>query len=82
MFDWRRQARIGAAKEGTPAVPDFVPIVPEAPEIVPSVVVPTAASHSTPPIEVKLAGAVLRVTPGTDMDLLTAVLRAIRASAA
>jgi transposase len=35
-----------------------------------------------PSIEVKLAGAVLRVAPGTDMDLLTAVLRAIRASAA
>jgi hypothetical protein len=29
-----------------------------------------------------MAGAVLRVTPGTDVDLLTAVLRAIRVSAA
>ena len=32
--------------------------------------------------EVKLAGAVLRVVPGTDGGLLTMVLRAIRASAA
>jgi hypothetical protein len=29
-----------------------------------------------------LAGAVLRVAPGTDGDLLAAVLRAVRASAA
>jgi transposase len=35
-----------------------------------------------PPIEVKLAGAALRIAPGTDVALLTAVLRAIRASAA
>jgi transposase len=34
-----------------------------------------------PPIEVKLAGAVLRIVPGTDAALLTTVLRAVRASA-
>jgi transposase len=33
-------------------------------------------------IEVKLAGAVLRIPPGTDAALLTMVLRAIRTSAA
>jgi transposase len=33
-------------------------------------------------IEVKLAGAVLRIAPGTDEALLTTVLRAIRTSAA
>jgi transposase len=82
VFDWRRQARIGAAKATAPAVADFVPIVPEPPEVVPQPVVSTAPARATPPIEVKLAGAVLRVAPGTDMDLLTAVLRAIRASAA
>jgi hypothetical protein len=31
---------------------------------------------------VKLAGATLRVAPGIDVELLTTVLRAIRASAA
>jgi hypothetical protein len=34
-----------------------------------------------PSIEVKLAGAVLRIAPGTDGELLTTVLRAIRVSA-
>ncbi|NOG74251.1 IS66-like element accessory protein TnpA [Roseicella sp. DB1501] len=81
VFDWRRQARIGAAKEGVPAVPDFVPIVPEPSVAAPEPVGPTAPARATAPIEVKLAGAVLRVAPGTDMELLTAVLRAIRASA-
>ena len=33
-------------------------------------------------IEVELAGAVVRVVPGVDAALLTAVLRAVRASAA
>jgi transposase len=40
-----------------------------------------APARATAAIEVKLAGAVLRVTPGTDGDLLTMVLRAIRVSA-
>jgi transposase len=55
--------------------PDFVPIVSE-----------TSACASppspVPPIEVRLAGAVLRIVPGTDAALLTTVLRAVRASAA
>jgi IstB-like ATP binding protein len=80
VFDWRRQVRIGAAKAKAPAVTDFVPIVQDAPEVALQPVVPTTPARATPPIEVKLAGAVLRVAPGTEMDLLTAVLRAIRAS--
>ncbi len=80
VFDWRRQARIGAAKVSV--VTGFVPIVPVTPEVAPQPVLPTTPARATPPIEVKLAGAVLRVAPGTDMDLLTAVLRAIRVSAA
>jgi transposase len=82
VFDWRRQARIGLAKATAPGMADFVPIVPEPPEVVPRPVVSAASVRATPPIEVKLAGAVLRVAPGTNMDLLTAVLRAVRASAA
>jgi transposase len=76
VFGWRREMRRG----GSGAAPDFVPIVSEAPAGVPS---PSPASSPSPMplIEVKLAGAVLRVPPGTDAALLTVVLRAIRASA-
>jgi transposase len=75
VFTWRREMRRAAA-----APPDFVPIIAE-----PSCSVPEAAASSAglpQSVEVKLAGAVLRVAPGTDGDLLTTVLRAIRASAA
>jgi len=64
-----------AAKSVTPA---FVPIVSEA---VPAAPVPHAAS-AAPVIEVKLAGAVVRVVSNVDdVARLTAVLRAVRASA-
>ncbi|GGC67904.1 hypothetical protein GCM10011504_52350 [Siccirubricoccus deserti] len=75
VFTWRREMRAGAA-----ARLDFVPMVAEAPAPTPA---PTAApAHTASAIEVRLAGAVLRVEPGIDCELLTAVLRAIRASAA
>ena len=80
VFDWRRQARRALAAATVPSEPAFVPIVAEAPAPSPG---PAAApARTAPAIEVKLAGAVLRVTLGTDADLLTLVLRAIRASAA
>jgi transposase len=75
VFTWRREMRRAAV-----APLDFVPIVAE-----PSPCVSEAAASPagpTPSIEVKLAGAVLRVAPGTDGELLTTVLRAIRVSAA
>jgi transposase len=69
IFTWRREMR------GAPSEPSgFVPILAEAPAVVPT-------PPSSMAIEVKLAGAVLRVAPGTDVGLLTAVLRAIRGSA-
>jgi transposase len=37
-------------------------------------------TSTTPVIEVKLAGAVVRVSSGMDGAMLTAVLRAVRAS--
>ena len=74
VFDWRRQARKALVAATAPAEPAFVPIVAETPATIPA--------RLTPPLEVKLAGAVLRVAPGTDAELLTTVLRAIRASAA
>ena len=80
VFDWRRQARKAPLAGGAVAEPAFVPIVPETPASMPD-----AAASSVrpgPSLEVKLAGAVLRVAPGTDAELLTVVLRAVRASGA
>jgi len=75
LFTWRRQMRAGtAARLG------FVPIVAAAAVAVPGSV--AASTCPSPSIEVELAGAVLRVSPGTDAELLATVLRAIRASAA
>lgn len=59
---------------------DFVPIVP--PMSPPASEPMAMPACSSPAIEVELAGTVLRAVPGTDADLLTMVLRAIRASAA
>jgi transposase len=50
----------------------FVPIVTE---------VASPAASVSAVIEVKLAGAVVRVASGMDATMLTAVLRAVRASA-
>jgi transposase len=77
VFGWRREMRRGTS--GALAAPlDFVPIVPDVPGPRPEAG-PLPASPA-PPIEVKLAGAVLRIPPGTNAALLTTVLRAIRAS--
>jgi hypothetical protein len=64
----------GQRTEGEPA---FVPIVTEA---VPAI---KAGKCVSPPavIEIKLAGAVVRVVSGADTVLLSEVLRAVRASA-
>ena len=80
VFDWRRQAREALAEATAPAGPSFVPVVPEPPAPAPEAA--AAGARQAPSIEVKLAGAVLRIASGTDEDLLTAVLRAIRSSAA
>jgi hypothetical protein len=42
----------------------------------------SCAVDKRPAVEVEIAGAVVRVLPGVDDGLLTAVLRAVRASAA
>jgi transposase len=72
VFDWRRQARRALEAADAPA---FVAIVPQAAAAM------AEPASPTPPVELELAGAMLRVGPGTDIDLLTTVLRAIRASA-
>jgi len=76
VFAWRHAARREApttpCETTSPAAVGFVPIVTET--------APREAS-TAPSIEVKLAGAVVRVAGGMDGALLTAVLRAVRASA-
>jgi transposase len=86
VFGWRRAAcRAVTAVAATttaeaPAAPDFVPIMTGVRQ---AVSIPRATPASAAPvIEVKLAGAVVRVASGMDdAAQLTAVLRAVRASA-
>jgi transposase len=85
VFGWRRAAYRAVTTVATTTTaeappPDFVPIMTDA-------TLPTPAQRATPPsvapaIEVKLAGAVVRVASGMDdAAQLTEVLRAVRASA-
>ena len=71
LFTWRREAR-AAGVEASRGEAAFVPIVAEPPAA------EEAASEAL--VEVALAGAVVRVSPGVDPALLSAVLRAVRAS--
>src|SRR5215207_6873713 len=76
LFTWRRRARAAARRAATAGALSFVPIVADA---------STPAAEPDRPqaaIEVEVAGAVVRVPSGADAVLLTAVLRALRASAA
>ncbi len=76
---WLRQARRAPAATTALTDPAFVPVMADTPTAARELTAPPLAS---PSIEVKLAGAVLRAAPDTDRELLTAVLRAVRASAA
>jgi transposase len=71
LFTWRREARAASleARRGEAA---FVPVVAEPPA--------AAVAAAEAGIEVVLAGAVVRISPGVDPGLLSAVLRAVRAS--
>jgi len=95
VFTWRREARAGLlalpGEAPDPVQTSFVPIVPDTAD---TPVLSSGLEETAPKpersskaagassIEIKLAGAVLRVTSGTDITLLADVLRAIRASAA
>ena len=76
VFGWRREAQREMAQSAAFGAPAFVPILAEAAPIIGKPPTPVPAT-----IEIKLAGAVVRVVPGTDGALLTSVLRAVRASA-
>ena len=73
LFTWRREARAAGlgASRGEAA---FVPIVAEP--------LAVEVAGCEPIIGGVLAGAVVRVSPGVDPALLTAVLRAVRGSGA
>ena len=72
LFTWRREARAGSPEASAAAELEFVPIVADPPAAEPA--------SSGARLEVALAGAVVRVSPGVDPALLTVVLRAVRAS--
>jgi transposase len=81
VFGWRRQARLDVAvqppAEGeTDVALTFVPIVTDAAPATK----PVRSGSLPAAIEIKLAGAVVRVVSGTDTALLSEVLRAVRAS--
>jgi transposase len=83
LFGWRRQAlRDGGARRAAASTDDpsprFVPLVMDTAPVA-SPVAPEGAA--APAVEVRLAGAVVRVAAGMDAGLLTTVLRAVRASA-
>ena len=67
VFGWRREMRATSALS-------FVPLVAERPA-------EAQEACPAPPMELHLAGGMLRIPPGTDAALLTTVLRALRASA-
>ena len=72
LFTWRRQARVASPEASGAAALGFVPIVSDPPA--------AGVASSGAVLEVALAGAVVRVSPGVDPALLSAVLRAVRAS--
>ena len=76
VFAWRHAAHRDVAtmprERTSQPTAGFVPIVTE---------VASPAASVSAVIEVKLAGAVVRVASGMDATMLTAVLRAVRASA-
>ena len=72
LFTWRRGARVASPEASGAAALGFVPIVSDPPA--------AGVASSGAVLEVALAGAVVRVSPGVDSALLSAVLRAVRAS--
>jgi transposase len=73
LFTWRREARAASPEASRGEALAFAPIVADLPA--------AEVASSGARVEVVLAGAVVRVSPGVDPALLTVVLRAVRASA-
>jgi transposase len=75
LYAWRREVREAASWN----VPAFAPVVVASVEPAPSP--ERGFARPTSMIEVEIAGAVVRVTRESDLDLLTAVARALKAAA-
>jgi transposase len=70
LYAWRREFRVtGGTAEPGPAC-GFVPVA----------VAEQAPGRVVGAVEIEVGGAVLRAAPGVEMDFLSAVLRAMRAS--
>lgn len=91
VWGWRRESRIGGLMPPSEAATSnelaFVPVMATAASMLGStgtreVRSGRPAADALPSIEVRLAGAMVRVGNGTNLELLTEVLRAVRASAA
>ncbi len=87
LFAWRHEAKkgllvlpdIGSAMPHDEQSPAFVPVVLDAAASSPRL---TKNKQTAPlAVEINLSGAVVRVVAGIEMDFLTDVLRAVRASA-
>jgi transposase len=89
VWGWRRDARVGGLMSSSEATisaePSFVPMVAELAAATEDTIEPAPSRTtqvSAPIIEIKVAGAVVRVGAGTDWTLLRDVLRAVRTSVA
>ena len=73
LFQWRRAARSGELVLALDDDVEFAPVVLDGAD---------GGAHSVRGgLEVEIAGVVVRVTSGTDLRLLTAVVRALKAAA-
>jgi transposase len=78
VFGWRRSmCRDGVVRRS--AALGFVPIVEDVTLSIPSAT-PASAPSASAVIEIRVAGALVRASSGTDVDHLTTVLRAVRQS--
>ncbi len=81
LFGWRRDAQRRAVRGPGAAVAGsatFAPVMVEAEASAPSSAASCAISWGT--IEIALGAAVVRVGPGSDITMLTKVLRAVKAA--
>ena len=70
LYAWRREFRVTGGTAAPGLACGFVPVA----------VTEQAPSRVAGAVEIEVGGAVLRAAPGVEMDFLSAVLRAMRAS--
>jgi transposase len=80
LFTWRREARQRGTNAGGGA-PAFVPVVLEPAATTTTPERPRRARSTmaaTPAVEIEVAGLLVRVRPGMDVETITAVLQAVK----